>query len=84
MTKIYVTKYALTAGIQVRDAEISGTTAKVRGDYTDFFFGNDFHLTPESAVDRAEQMRVKRIKSLKKSIEKMEKLTFSIPETETP
>lgn len=40
------------------------------------FCEDEFQLTRKQAVEKAESMRIKRIKSLKKQIEKLEKLTF--------
>lgn len=38
--------------------------------------GNDWHRTKESAIAKAEEMRKKKIASLKKQIEKLEKMEF--------
>jgi hypothetical protein len=74
--KIYVTKYALTAGIKEHEAEISSSGgAYVNGLYGGFF-GNDFWDNEEEAKKHANVMRLKKIASLKKQIEKLEKLTF--------
>lgn len=75
----WVTKYALSSGIIVADGHIIDDM---------FFFGflsggvwgNDWHRTPEAAIARAEEMRNKKIESLKEQIAKLEKMTFSIPE----
>jgi len=40
----------------------------------------DWHVTQESALAKAEQMRQDKIKSLEKSLEKMKRLTFKIEE----
>jgi hypothetical protein len=37
----------------------------------------DWHTTPEAAIARAEEMRTKKIASLKKQIAKLEAMTFS-------
>ena len=81
----WVTKRALTTGIQ----KVSGTVrhetssamfsypAKDRGWY-DVVHGNDWHRTPEAALARAEEMRKNKIASLKKSMAKLEAMTFSV------
>jgi hypothetical protein len=82
--KIFVTKYALTKGIleieAVRsqaspDMMYSGDPTKVSSQY---FHGEgiDWHLTRVCAVVKAELMRDTRIKSLKKSLIRLEKLKF--------
>ena len=80
--KIYITKYALTKGILEKDAERHETrtsTAVVgyEGNYYEYFHGQDWHLTRELAVLRANEMAAAKIKSLKKSLKKLEKLKFS-------
>ena len=78
--KIYITKYALTAGIKDEDAEASVfdecATVKKLGDYPKYFYGNDWHATKEAAICQAEMMRIKKIASLNKQIAKLEKLKF--------
>ena len=79
----WVTKCALTSGIQKVSGTIRHETssamfsypAKDRGWY-DVVHGNDWHRTPEAALARAEEMRKARIASLKKSIAKLESMTF--------
>ncbi len=79
--RIWVTSHALTAGIiEVPEAEIGFDDAmaswRIPNGYRMHAHGNNFHLTREAAVKRAEEMRVKKIASLKKSIAKLEKLSF--------
>ena len=73
----YITRYCLTDGIQ----EIEGETNSANPEY--FYTGNmtlfdkrDWHTTREAAVAQAEQMRIKKIASLKKQIARLEKLKF--------
>lgn len=82
--KAWITKYALTEGIEVVDAEVchdinSGMISYGRGLYA---HGKDWHRTPEAALARAEEMRKAKIVSLRKSIEKMERMTFNAPNAE--
>ncbi|GJD41289.1 hypothetical protein [Methylobacterium bullatum] len=82
----YVTKYALSGGIAVREiirADEDGY-AVVRwpgGLNGQFGIGKgDWSPTLQAAIARAEAMRVAKIASLKKQIAKLEKLEFSIPQ----
>lgn len=79
--KAWITKYALTKGIEVVDAEVchninSGMIAYGRCQHA---HGKDWHRTPEAAIARAEEMRKAKIASLRKSIEKTERITFKAP-----
>ena len=83
--KAYITKYALTSGIQEMEGEVNSdisdrmfSTNKGTGYYGESFFGEgkDWHRTKEGAISRAEQMRIAKIASLEKSIVKMNKLVF--------
>ena len=81
LEKIWVTKYALTTGIFSEMAELDDEMASTphnyeTGEYANSFFGNDWHKTEEAAKARAEEMRLKKIASLKKQIQKLEKMTF--------
>ena len=83
---IWSTKYALTKGItthqaqQVTDEMVRICDSSRFGHY--YLSTNDWHLTEEAAVARAEKMRQKRLASLRKSIEKMEALRFTTEESE--
>lgn len=84
--RVWITKYALTEGIQLVDAEWSPAFPSMvsyggeglcrqnaHGE------GNDWHRTPKAAVRRAEEMRRKKIASLRKQIVKLEAMTFAAP-----
>lgn len=77
--KVWITKYALTCGIEtgITDGPPSGSTQLVKVN-NQFFHGEgrDWHQSLESAIIRAEQMRVRKIASLKKAIENLESLAF--------
>lgn len=82
--KIYITKYALTSGIKEAEAESCSypemVVVRKEGAAMDQFFhkiGRDYCLSREDAIVTAEKMRVAKIASLKKSIQKFEKLTFA-------
>lgn len=85
----WVTKYALTDGIQ----KISGNVCNETNDkllryknmgssgmYYSHAWGNEWHRTPEAALARAEEMRKNKIASLKKSLAKLESMIFSVEE----
>lgn len=79
--KIWITKFALTAGIfSVEATPKDGMVAYRRSPdhYIEYAHGlaREWHLTPESAMDRAEEMRVKRLKSLDAQIKKVSKIKF--------
>ena len=76
--KVWVTKYAMSGKgvIPCEDAKSSHVdTMVVVGALC--LHEDDWHTTPESAIARAEEMRTKKIASLKKQISKLEAMTFS-------
>lgn len=80
--KVYITKYALTVGIEEADAELwdSGMISvkpKASGYVTSYFHRDEWHRTKDDAIARAEVMRRAKIASLRKSIAKLETLTFT-------
>jgi len=78
--KVFVTKYALTIGIQEVDVRECGDGMVVQGDgcYANYYHGEgkEWHRTRESAAARAEEMRRKKIESVKKLVAKLEAMTF--------
>lgn len=78
--KIWVTKYALTQGILEKEGDICtdinvqmiscGPLEIYHGE------GKEWHRTIESAIKKSENMRISKISSFKKKIEKLNKLTF--------
>ena len=82
--KIWNTKYALTNGITEHEAEdcfhISEGWVKYQTDngYLQYLHGEgkQWHRTQESALARAEEMRQKKIQSLRKQLAKIESLRF--------
>lgn len=80
----FITKYALSTGIfTVSKKDFTHTASggiygkRGPGYVSQGFYGVDFHVDMESAIQRANEMRVKKIASLKKQIAKLEKLDFS-------
>lgn len=78
----WVTKYALSSGIDRVEAEVCHyiNSGMITYGSHQVAHGNDWHRAPGAALQRAQEMRTKKIDSLKKNIAKLEKLTFSIPE----
>jgi len=81
----WITKYALTEGIEVVEAELcSDISDKMityggNGYLSQSAHGNDWHRTPESAIARAEKMRSAKIESMEKQIKKLKRMTFIAP-----
>lgn len=81
MAKVFITKYALTKGIIEKEADIhsfrdGSKFAYVRGEFIGYKMTVDTFYDYKSAIQRAEEMRKKKIASLKRQIEKLEKLSF--------
>lgn len=78
--KVWITKYALTDGIIEADAESCGTNiASVswdNGTRCTNLYWKECYLSKEYAIKKAEEMRQKKIESLKKQIKKLEKMRF--------
>lgn len=83
MAKVFITRYALTSGIKEVKTEIHKSTFKdcpnyVRDNaYSFYYIGKDAFLDKSEALNKAEDMRKKKIASLRKQIEKLEKLSFN-------
>lgn len=82
MTRIYVTKYALTTGVFSVDAELKpdGKSATFRDEMNHkwFVYGKDFWLTSEEAIIDCERRRTAKLKSLEKQKQKIESLNFQL------
>ncbi len=82
MSLIYVTKYALTAGILAVEAEIDNVKNmawyRPDGGFRVYLHGNDFQFGADEAVARAEEMRIKKLQSLDKQAKKISALKFEI------
>lgn len=80
MPAFWITKYALTGGIQKIEADEPFDSLLVDRSqrFTGYYHGEgrDWHRTEDGAIDRAEVMRKDRIASLQKQIAKLEKLSF--------
>lgn len=77
--KAWITKHALSTGIEKHEAEYLGADIIRLRHHTHISFigeGINWHRTREAAIARAEKMRRAKIASLRKQIERLEKLTF--------
>ena len=82
--KAYITKYALTTGIQERDGEVSKEypnafkATKLDGEWfqTTTYWKPHWHTNRINAVLRARDMQAKAIKSAKKKLAKLRKMMF--------
>lgn len=85
--KVWITKYALTKGIfqaEVTSAcletDPTGNMICIKESGFNSYYhgkGKEWHENKESAVKRANEMRNKKIESLKKQIKKLENMKFA-------
>lgn len=80
--KVWITKYALTAGIIEAEGDIAApgmiSYHDATGPARQFAHGKDWHTTERDAFNRAEEMRQKKIASLKKQIKKLEGMQIKV------
>ena len=81
--KAWITKYALTSGIQEIEAEGSESGNMIRevGQSAYGYYhgrGKEWHLSYAEAAVRAEEMRLAKIKSVKKQLAKLEAMSFPL------
>lgn len=82
--KVWITKYALTQGIYsygyATVCNATGTMIEVvnkTGFGHNYYHKPDWHETEEEAIARAEEMRLKKIKSLEKQLAKFKEMKFT-------
>ena len=73
----WVTKYALSAGIERIEGQLAPSGTSIYCGTFGYANKGEWHRTPKAALARAEDMRVAKIASLKKSIVEMERLKFT-------
>ena len=81
MENVFKSKYALTKGILEKEVKIQDhgngyIRAYEKGGFPSYSLGKECFRTREQAMERAEKMRLKKIASLKKQIEVLEKMKF--------
>ena len=78
--KVWITKYALTDGIIEADAELCGldiiSASWDNGTRFGNFSGEEWWSRKKNAIEKAEEMRQKKIESLKKQIKKLAEMRF--------
>lgn len=75
--KVFITKYALSEGILVGEGNRWEDYVNCNFDGRKLLIGKrDWHPTMVGAVDKAESMRLKKIASLEKQINKLKALVF--------
>lgn len=81
--KVFISKYALSSGIFSVEAEFleSKDSVKYRrdgGSFMEFAHKNEWHSCADKAIDRAEEMRIAKLKSLDKQSKKVSAMVFEI------
>lgn len=76
--KVWITKYALTKGILEKEVEDcgDGMIKEKESHFPTYYHGTEWHSEKQSAIEKAEEMRKKKIASLKKQMEKLERMKF--------
>lgn len=78
--KVWISKYALTIGLYEVEVELSNTSPGMVCEKNNMVFyhgeGKEWHRTKEDAVKRAEEMKIRKIDSLKRQIKKIENMKF--------
>lgn len=85
MAKVFITKYALTAGVKEIETDIirdrfENEEYVIDDSYSYFRIGTNAFTDKSEALKKAEEMRIRKIASLRKQIEKLEKLSFKVEE----
>lgn len=76
---VFSTKCALSKGVEeyrCNPPQEGSEYVRPEGCFSSLRLGKDAHKTREEAVKAAEKMRVKKIASLRKQIERLDSLTF--------
>ena len=82
-TRVWITKYAMSGGIFQISAKLCGDDQSFVAFKIDpkglvsYVHAPHWHLTLESALKKARAMKLAKIKSLEKSIDKLKKTEFS-------
>ena len=81
--RVFISKYALSSGIFSVEAEFleSKDSVKYRrdgGSFMEFAHKNEWHSCADKAIARAEEMRIAKLKSLDKQINKYSSMIFSV------
>ena len=77
--KVFITRYALTSGIFSIEAQIKRDMAFYKRSsrhFTEHAVKNEWFVCEEQAIERAEEMRIAKLKSLDKQIKKYSSMIF--------
>lgn len=78
--RVWISKYALSVGLFEVDGEVTReggiSYTPPEGGLRQYYYGSDWHDTKEAAVARAEEMRIRKLKSLDAQIKKVSALKF--------
>ena len=76
--KVWITKYCLTQGIleKVVDDCGNGMVADRSSGFSEYYHVPFWHRSKELAINHAEELRLKKITSVKKQLKRLEKLHF--------
>lgn len=74
--KVWITKRALTEGILEKEVEDCGNGMVREKNFQVFYHETDWHTDKKSAIAKAEEMRMRRIRTLKTEIKRLEKIKF--------
>ena len=80
----YVTKYALTTGVMAVRGKVSDTSPDMLGyiidgwPFTSYAHGKEWHDNFDDAIADCERRRKAKLESLKKQIDKLEKMEFKL------
>lgn len=81
---VWITRYALSSGVFKAEGAVSaeGSYCTIRrpGRISETFHGKDWHLDANSAFLRANEMRLKKMVSLRKSLANLLHFNIVIPE----
>lgn len=74
--KVFLTKYALTKGIIEVEGEITNSGSLIYGSHS-YAHSSEFYTAKEYAIPKAEDMRRRKLASLKKKIALLESMDFT-------
>ena len=74
--KVWITKYALTSGITDKEAEPCDKYGSIKYGPMQHAQRRQWHSNRSDALLKAEDMRLKKIASLKKNIQRLESMSF--------
>ena len=80
LAQVWITKYALTKGIYKEAVEIDGNMASTCVGWRTHYHGEgrEWHRSEQSAVKRAEELRMAKIESLEAQLRKLNALVIKV------